>query len=71
MFGEDDSDGVRAPSPWDGFMPTPPSEPGSLEAHKPLRNGVPKLAPEIEEVRLIHRSSRVTSLCSSLRSGQR
>ncbi|KIP02758.1 hypothetical protein PHLGIDRAFT_41078, partial [Phlebiopsis gigantea 11061_1 CR5-6] len=49
MFGEDDSDYLRAPSPWDGFLSTPPSEAGSLESQKVLRNGVPKLAPEIEE----------------------
>lgn len=55
MFEEDDSpEHLRAPSPWDGFVSTPPSAAGSLELHKPLRHGVPKLAPEIEEVRLLY-----------------
>ncbi|GJF00188.1 hypothetical protein PsYK624_164670 [Phanerochaete sordida] len=48
MFG-DDEECLRALSPWDGFMSSTPSEVGSLEAHKPLRNGIPKLAPEVEE----------------------
>ena len=52
MFG-DDEECLRVPSPWDGFMPSTPSEVGSLEAHKPFKSGIPKLAPEVEEVCLI------------------
>ena len=50
LFGDDDLDDARAPSPWDGFMSTPPSETGSLEAHQLTKHGIPKLAPEVEEV---------------------
>lgn len=48
MFG-DDEECFRAPSPWDGFISTTPSEVGSLEAQKSFKNGIPKLAPEVEE----------------------
>ena len=51
MFGEDDTDRSRGPSPWDPFLASPPSHPesGPLE-DKPTRNGIPKLPPEVEEV---------------------
>jgi hypothetical protein len=51
LFGDDEPDDLRAPSPWDDFISTPPSEAGSLEIQRPLKNRVPKLAPEVEEVR--------------------
>ncbi|PCH41945.1 hypothetical protein WOLCODRAFT_137625 [Wolfiporia cocos MD-104 SS10] len=46
MFGEHDSESPRVPSPWDPFLPSPPS---SLEANKQFYNGIPKLVPEVEE----------------------
>ncbi|KAF7800156.1 hypothetical protein EIP86_011402 [Pleurotus ostreatoroseus] len=51
MFGEDDTDSLRAPSPWDSFLSSSP-EPASLEKSQHLRQSVPKLVPEVEEVRL-------------------
>lgn len=47
MFGEYDSESPRVPSPWDPFLPSPPSE-GELCI--PFRRGIPKLVPEAEEV---------------------
>ncbi|GBE84522.1 hypothetical protein SCP_0605010 [Sparassis crispa] len=48
MFGEPVSDSLRARSPWDPFLPTPPTD-SPPEAIKCLRNGIPKLVPEVEE----------------------
>ena len=72
LFGDEEYEhgGQRAPSPWDGFMSTPPSEAGSLDVHKPLRSGVPKLAPEVEEVRHAE-SHRVTPPKQSLAAAHR
>lgn len=50
MFGEDDTESLRAPSPWDSFLSSSP-EPASLEKSQHLRQNVPKLVPEVEEVR--------------------
>ena len=54
MFGEDESESPRVPSPWDalsGVTPSPVLGPttGSLEL-KRMSEGVPKLVPEVEEV---------------------
>jgi len=47
MFGEhnEPSESPRVPSPWDPFLPTPPSAASSLGKC----SGIPKLAPEVEE----------------------
>ncbi|KAI0762903.1 hypothetical protein C8Q74DRAFT_1450994 [Fomes fomentarius] len=52
MFGEHESESPRVPSPWDLFLPSPPnlsSAAASPQSLPQLENGVPKLAPEIEE----------------------
>ncbi len=52
MFGEDYFDeSPRAASPWDQFLPPPSTESSSLDTRKKQRNGIPKLVPEVEEVR--------------------
>lgn len=50
MFGEYESESPRVPSPWDPFLPSPPSEATTPET-RTGRTGIPKLAPEVEEVR--------------------
>ncbi|CCM06530.1 uncharacterized protein FIBRA_08803 [Fibroporia radiculosa] len=45
MFGGRKAESPRVPSPWDPFLPSPPSE----EVCKRSRKGVPKLVPEVEE----------------------
>ncbi|KAI0759417.1 hypothetical protein BD413DRAFT_597644 [Trametes elegans] len=48
MFGEQESESPRVPSPWDPFLPSPPSgTPPAAPAS--LHNGIPKLVPEVEE----------------------
>ncbi|KAI0916707.1 hypothetical protein AcW1_010234 [Taiwanofungus camphoratus] len=49
MFGEHESESPRVPSPWDPFLPSPPSKSASPEAKNHLQNGIPKLVPEAEE----------------------
>lgn len=65
MFGESDSESPRLPSPWEAISPSPsprliPASHGSYgslsfghEFEKYLAENVPRLAPEVEEVRLI------------------
>ncbi|KZT64815.1 hypothetical protein DAEQUDRAFT_814735 [Daedalea quercina L-15889] len=48
MFGERPSGSPRVPSPWDPFLPSPPSG-CSAESLKHITDGVPKLVPEVEE----------------------
>ncbi len=50
MFGEDDSDNLRATSPWDPFLSSSP-EAASLEKGQQMCQSIPKLMPEVEEVR--------------------
>ena len=50
MFGEHESESPRVPSPWDPFLPSPPSEASLLGSTR--FPGIPKLVPEVEEVRL-------------------
>jgi len=48
MFGEHESESPRVPSPWDPFLPSPPTDlSGNINNH--VCNGVPKLVPEAEE----------------------
>ncbi|TCD66880.1 hypothetical protein EIP91_000778 [Steccherinum ochraceum] len=47
MFGEHESESPRVPSPWDPFLPSPPSEASSLGSTR--FSGIPKLVPEVEE----------------------
>ncbi|KAI0084994.1 hypothetical protein BDY19DRAFT_897499 [Irpex rosettiformis] len=50
MFEEDClSDSPRASSPWDLFLPSPPSKSSALESRKKPHHGIPKLVPEVEE----------------------
>ncbi|CDO77344.1 hypothetical protein BN946_scf184786.g5 [Trametes cinnabarina] len=48
MFGEQESESPRVPSPWDPFLPSPPSG-TSPQANPVLHDGIPKLVPEVEE----------------------
>ena len=50
MFGEDESESPRVPSPWDSFLPSPPDSTPSPQNSLALQNGIPKLVPEVEEV---------------------
>lgn len=64
MFGEyDEPENVRVPSPWDPFLPSPPTESSSLQSR---RTGIPKLAPEVEEVRYMHPCNHVPLTRSSV-----
>ncbi|EJF57011.1 hypothetical protein DICSQDRAFT_157623 [Dichomitus squalens LYAD-421 SS1] len=49
MFGEHESESPRVSSPWDPFLPTPPSRGVSPQVNAALHNGIPKLVPEVEE----------------------
>ncbi|KAH9914185.1 uncharacterized protein BXZ73DRAFT_55093 [Epithele typhae] len=50
MFGEHESESPRVPSPWDPFLPSPPTvSPSPPFASPALHNGIPKLVPEVEE----------------------
>ncbi|TFY57328.1 hypothetical protein EVJ58_g7086 [Rhodofomes roseus] len=48
MFRELESESPRVPSPWDPFLPSPPSG-CSADSLKHIHDGVPKLVPEVEE----------------------
>ncbi|CAL1710744.1 unnamed protein product [Somion occarium] len=47
LFEEYESESPRVPSPWDPFLPSPPSESSSFQANG--KAGIPKLVPEVEE----------------------
>ncbi|KAI1798483.1 hypothetical protein LXA43DRAFT_1070415 [Ganoderma leucocontextum] len=49
MFGEHESESPRVPSPWDPFLPSPPTPGPSPQFNAALHNGIPKLVPEVEE----------------------
>ncbi|PIL27252.1 hypothetical protein GSI_10396 [Ganoderma sinense ZZ0214-1] len=49
MFGEHESESPRVSSPWDPFLPSPPTPGLSPQSNAALHNGIPKLVPEVEE----------------------
>ncbi|KAH9912219.1 uncharacterized protein B0H18DRAFT_1055100 [Fomitopsis serialis] len=48
MLSDLESESSRVPSPWDPFLPSPPSG-CSADSLKHIHDGVPKLLPEVEE----------------------
>lgn len=64
MFREPKSESPRVPSPWDPFLPSPPSG-CSVDSLKHIHDGVPKLVPEVEEVRSVVTLCLQTTLLSS------
>ncbi|KAL4245952.1 hypothetical protein ABKN59_009553 [Abortiporus biennis] len=72
MFGENEVENPRAPSPWDPFLSSPPS--GSSTPETRARTGIPKLTPEVEEGNVEYKlkltnitPARFARLCTQLK----